>query len=151
MGGEYLDRLGDAVLRNAKRMYLQTHPLITEDHIGQYAYLLHQTAPSPACCLYYLDSKRRLLTWEVLYSGITLSAEECCMHLIRRMKELEAAGAAVSIARSPAGTDRDELDRASRIALFCEAENVPLADVVWVDAEGYLPLCRYFGRENHNE
>ena len=55
------------------------------------------------------------------------------------------------MARAAVGMDKDDLDRASRIALFCETEHIPLLDIVWVDEEGYLPLCRYFGRETYKK
>ena len=151
MKEDRLADLGDAVLQNAKRLYLQSLPLIDGDRLGQLAYLLHQSIPSPACCLYYLDSKYRLLETEVLYSGVTLSVEEVCAHFSARVKELGAACTAVSMARAAVSMDKEDLDRASRIVLFCEAESVPLMDVVWVDEESYLPLCRYFGRKTYKK
>ena len=151
MDEDRLAVLGDAVLQHAKRLYLQSHPLTDADCLGRYACLLHQTVPSPACCLYYLDSKYRLLETEVLYSGVTLSVEEVCAHFSARVKELGAACTAVSMARAAVGMDKEDLDRASRTVLFCEAESVPLMDVVWVDEESYLPLCRYFGRETYKK
>ena len=151
MDEERLSGLGDAVLRNAKRLYLQSHPLVDGDRLGQYAYWLHQTNPSPACCLYCLDGKSRLLETEVLYSGITLCVGEICACLADRMKKPGAVRTAVSMARAAVGMDKDDLDRASRIALFCETEHIPLLDIVWVDEEGYLPLCRYFGRETYKK
>ena len=151
MDGERLARLGESVLQNAKRLYLQSHPLTNADRLGQYAYLLHQTVSAPACCLYYLDSKYRLLETEVLYSGVTLSVEEICAHLADRVKNLDAARIAVSMARAAVGMDREDLDRASHIALFCEEASILLTDIVWVDKESYLPLCRYFGRETYKK
>ena len=151
MGEEKLALLYESAMQHAKRLYLQSHPLHDEELLGQYAYLLHKNIPTPACCLYYLDRKSRLLDTQVLYSGVTLSVEDCCARLSARVKALGAARAAVSMARTAVGMDGDDLDRASRIALFCEAEHLPLWEILWVDEDSYLPLCRYFGRRNHNE
>ena len=50
-----------------------------------------------------------------------------------------------AVLRSRIGLDREDLDRASRIALFCEAKGILLLEIVWIDGDGYLPLCRFFG------
>lgn len=151
MKEDRLADLGDAVLHHAKRLYLQSLPLIDGDRLGQLAYLIHQSIPSPACCLYYLDSKYRLLDTEVLYSGIILPPEEVCARLTERITEWGASRAAVSVAHAACGMEREDLDRASRVALYCEAESIPLLEIVWVDEESYLPLCRYFGRGNQEK
>ena len=147
MNGECLTDLGIEVLQNAKRLYLEKHPLATTEQLGLYAYLSHQRIPSPACCFYYLDRKHRLLEREILYSGITLPVEECCAHLEQTIRVRQAAYAVVSMARSHTGLEGEDLDRASRIALFCRAQGIPLLEILWVDAEGYLPVCRYFGQD----
>ncbi|MBQ7939502.1 MAG: hypothetical protein IJ281_03905 [Clostridia bacterium] len=148
MNGDSLALLGIDVLRNAKRSYLEHHPLTTADHLGQYACLIHEHIPAPAGCIYYLDSKKRLLEKEILYSGVVLSVEDCCAHLAQGMGTHRAACAVISMARCRTGLDREDLDRASRIALFCEAKGISLSEIMWIDGEGYLPLCRFFGRKS---
>jgi len=142
------NRLGEEILHYAKIAHLARQPICAIDRAGQLAYLMHQTIPSPCCCLYYLDKKHRLLAREVLYSGILLTAEECCAYLSRGMHTHRASSVFVSVAGGDEGMDRDDLDRASRIALFCESENIPLLDVIWVDRTDYLPVCRFFRNEN---
>ena len=61
---------------------------------------------------------------------------------------IAAACAVISMARCRTGLDREDLDRASRIALFCEAKGISLSEIMWIDGEGYLPLCRFFGRKS---
>lgn len=142
------NRLGEEILHFAKIACLSGQPLRDIDRAGQLAHLMHKTIPSPCCCLYYLDRKYRLLAREVLYSGILLTAEECCAYLSRGMHTHRAAFVFVSLAGEHEGMSREDLDRASRIALFCESENIPLLDVIWVDWADYLPVCRFFRNEN---
>lgn len=151
MADENLALLGASVLQCAKRLYLRSHPLTDVDLLGQYACLVHPSLTSPSCCLYYLDKSHRLLETEILYSGVVLPVEACCVHLAQRSRSLRAAYVAVSMTRAEEGMSREDLDRASRIALFCRAKKIPLLDTVWVDKDSYLPLCRYFGEENSNE
>lgn len=151
MKGERLAGFDEAVLQHTKRLYLQSRPLTDADRVGQYAYLHHKTIPAPACCLYFLDKKYRLLEEKVLYSGVVLPVETCCSYLSDRVAVLRAAHVAVSMTRAATGMDRADLDRASRIALFCQAESISLVDVLWVDEDSYLPLCRYFGTDPYEE
>ena len=138
------NRLGDAVLRCAKIAYLSAAPLSDADRAGYLAFLIHQNIPSPACCFYYLDKKHRLLERELVYSGILLSAAECCALLKQGMTRHRASRVFVSFSNENAGMNRENLDWASRISLFCEFDNIPLLDVIWIDEAEYLPVCRFF-------
>ena len=91
MKGERLAGFDEAVLQHAKRIYLQSRPLTDADRVGQYAYLHHKTILAPACCLYFLDKKYRLLEAKILYSGVILPVEDCCSYLSDRIAALRAA------------------------------------------------------------
>jgi len=105
------------------RMRLLEAVPFTEERLGMYASLWHETLPKPAVCVYMLDRTDRLIARDIVFCGVARTARDFCPKLPDYLKR----NGAVSLAVSGAGLKADDL---IRVLLYGRSEHLPLFAVI---------------------
>ncbi|MGM9652384.1 MAG: hypothetical protein ACI3XP_01970 [Eubacteriales bacterium] len=142
---EFPAALAEEAYRQARLRRLAGEPF-SVDRLGMYAALLHGRFSCPVCILYLFDRRRNLLAERMLYSGRRLGAEQFCPQLPGLMQRSGAFSLALSVTASDVRScTPEDIWELSRAALYCEAQRIPVLEMLLVFSGEYYPLYRRSG------
>ncbi len=143
---ESLTMLGRNLLRAAELYWLAEHPLDTPDLQGRYAALYLEEQPEGAVALCLLDKRYCLLDTHLLTSGFLARPADYAPRIPTLFRKAGAAHAVLFLAPRAAqyGYTAEDERLASRLALYCKQQNIPLIECIVARLNEYRALFRDF-------
>ena len=127
------------------KLRLLAHQPFDADRLGLYAQLWHEALLPCAACLYLFDKCRKLTGVRVLYSGRKWAARRYCEGIPAIFAQSGAAMIGVSMTAEGSDATEQDITELSRVALYCEKEQIPVLEMILLDEGGYVPLYRAGG------
>lgn len=145
-GGETLSALGRSLLRAAEMRWLADQPLQQPDRLGRYAALYLEDRPEGSVVLCLLDRKYRLLETHLLASGPSALLADYAPRIPALFRKAGAAYAVIFLAPRAAqyGCTAEDERLASRVALYCKQQHVPLIECIVARLNEYRALFREY-------
>ncbi len=145
--GEEAASVAKDVLKAAEIRLLLSVPFTDSDRIGRYASLILETLPEQAVVLCLFTKDKMFLEKHILAYGDRADPAQYAPRIPEIFKKSGASYAALMFAPHTAayGYTLDDLRLASRVAMYCQQNGVPLIECVVAHFQKYVPLLRLYG------